>query len=282
MVASITNSTFIIFPIDIKICSDSSSTLIEFIKYIWISIHILECFMLLILVIGLRKIRDEFNISNELLFIGCMWIIFETFFLINSNAVELTQQRVILMLELARNYITVIISGLIPLIKSYQVLNLPICATKECASNFNLLLYTEKTYNAFFCYLKSYMPEGAKFLSFYTELNVFKHSLNHNEINILSTDIYQKYLNENSQFYIDFPPHLLENLHSAYQSSEKTSYSGVYENLGNYVYATLKDYYYPNFKMSSEYKSLESDLEMDEAIYSRLVASSMIQSSDID
>lgn len=188
----------------------------------------------------------------------------------------------VIILDIFRNYLIIIVSGLLPLLKSFKSLNLPICTTKECAANFNLLLITEKTYDSFFNYLKSNMPEGAKFLSFWTELNVFKHSKNQKEVTLLSTDVYDKYLNENSEFYIDFPPYLLDNINKSYQKSTKNTYNEVFDGLGEYVYSTLRDYYYPNFKMSRDYKDLENELEKDEIIYSRLVASSMISSMEIE
>ena len=127
------------------------------------------------------------------------------------------------------------------------------------------------------------MPEGAKFLSFWTELNVFKHSRNSsNANNILSTDIYEKYLRENSDMNIDFPPHLVEAVHRSYKTQYKNAYCDGFDALGDFVYNTLKDYYYPSFKMSKEYKQLEKDLEKDEIVYSRLVASSMISSLEIE
>jgi hypothetical protein len=238
--------------------------------------------LVLLFVCKLRNLRDEFNISNELLTVGCFWLAFEIIFLVNGNLVKFIDQFYLILLDIVRNYITVIISGLFPIIKSFKSLNLPICTTKECAANFNLLLYTEKTYDAFFNYLKAYMPEGAKFLSFHTELNVFKYTQNQKEINTLSTDIYEKYLNENSLLYIEFPSHLVDSLHKSYQNSGKSCYSNVFDSLGEFAYNALKDYYYPNFKMSNEYKQLENELERDEVIYSRLVASSMIQSADIE
>ena len=168
-----------------------------------------------------------------------------------------------------------------PLIKSFKSLNIPICMTKECASNFSLLLMNEKTYNSFNEFLKKYMPDGSKFLTLYTELNVFKHNQNHDN-KILSSDIYETYLNHNSKMYIDFPPYLIDKIHIGYKTSNKNSYDSVFDSLGEYCYNILKDYYYPNFKLSNEYNTLETELEKDEIIYSRLVASCMISSFEID
>jgi hypothetical protein len=276
-----------IFPIEVDACSNKNITISSFLQILWMGIHFLEILMLMLIVLRLRNVRDEFNISYELCAVGLMWLFFELFLIINLTFSRFVDQNIIIILDILRNYFTVIISGLLPVMKSFKSLNLPICTTKECAANFNLLLITEKTYDAFYDYLKSYMPEGAKFLSFWTELNVFKHSKKNVErksssTNLLSTDIYHKYLVESSPMYIDFPPQLVENIHKSYKSSCKDKYSEVFDALGEFVYNTLRDYYYPNFKMSSEYRKLEGELEKDEIIYSRLVASSMISSLEIE
>jgi hypothetical protein len=272
-----------IFPIELEVCKNKnqSNDILPVMEILWIILHSIECIAIFILVIQLRKVKDEFNIRDELLTVGSVWLGFEVIFIFNINFMFMDPNSVVI-LDLLRNFITVLVSGLLPIIKSFQSLNLPICTTKECASNFNLLLITEKTYNAFYDYLKSYMPEGAKFLSFYTELNVFKHSKNTGEVNLLSTDIYEKYLDEKSDMYINFPDNLVENIHKSYLKFPKNVYTEVFDGLGEYAYNTLRDYYYPNFKMSKEFKNLENDLEKDEIIYSRLVASSMISSLEIE
>jgi hypothetical protein len=275
-----------VLPIEVDVCTNKNISPNILFQFFWMSIHFLEIILLIIVVFKLRHIRDEFNISNELCTVGLVWMGFEILFMINNSYSRFLDENVIFVLDMMRNYIIIIVSGLLPVIKSFQTLNLPICTTKECAANFNLLLMTEKTYDAFYDYLKSYMPEGAKFLSFWTELNVFKHSKKNNEknssTNLLSTDIYQKYLVETSDTYIDFPPQLIEKIHKSYKNSPKDIYSDVFDSLGEFVFNTLRDYYYPNFKMSVEYRKLEGDLEKDEIIYSRLVASSMISSLEIE
>jgi hypothetical protein len=276
-----------IFPIEVDACFDRSITTSSVFQVFWMAIHFLEILILILIVLKLRNVRDEFSISEELSSVGFVWLIFELFFIINICFSRFVDQNIIIILDIIRNYFTVIISGLLPVVKSFNSLNLPICTTKECAANFNLLLITEKTYDAFYDYLKSYMVEGAKFLSFWTELNVFKHLNKYNEkkiisTNLLSTDLYQKYFVESSPMYIDFPPQLIENIHLSYKSASKDKYSEVFDSLGEFVYNTLRDYYYPNFKMSNEYKKLEGELEKDEIIYSRLVASSMISSLEIE
>lgn len=53
--------------------------------------------------------------------------------------------------------------------------NLLATQTKECATNFNLLLITEICYQKFYDFLKNYQSgNGAKYLQFYTQLSVFK------------------------------------------------------------------------------------------------------------
>ena len=270
-----------IFSNDLEICKNQNIKVIPFFQFLWVLIHSFECLVILFLVIKLRSVRDEYNISTELLIVSVNWMGFELISIVNTyfNFVDVNWT---IIFDLIKNFVTVLVSGLIPILKSYKSLNLPICTTKECASNFNLLLITEKTYNAFYDYLKICMPEGAKFLSFYTELNVFKHSRNSGKVTLLSTDIYEKYLDEKSDMYINFPDSLLENLNQSYQKFPKNVYTDVFDSLGEYTYNNLRDYYYPNFKMSKEFKNLENELEKDEIIYSRLVASSMISSLEIE
>ncbi len=176
-------------------------------------------------------------------------------------------------------------SGIYPLrISFYENHNLPICTTKECASNFNLLLINEKTYESFMKFLNKYSKEGSKLLLLWTELNVFKHSSKNpvKELNILSTEIYDKYLKDNSENYIDVPNGIIEKIQISYKSLNNNIYHPCFDILLEYVFNNLKDIYYPNFKISEEYKNLEKDLETDEIIYSRLLASSMISSLEIE
>jgi hypothetical protein len=188
-----------------------------------------------------------------------------------------------MIINILRNSSIIIISGVFPLAKSYTKVSLPVCATKECASNFHLLMISEKAYNSFYDYLKEHSKDGLKLLSFWTELNVFKHSNRINSSNpILSTDIYEKYLNEGSELYIDFPAKLLTNINKVYLNTSKSIYNDVFDDLGDFAYTNLENYDYPNFKNSDMYKNLEKDLEREEVIYSRLVASSMISTIEID
>lgn len=277
------NVTEYVFPIDLIFCSNSDKelTTLLFFKYFWNIIHLLESLLLFILLFKLKRVKDEFNISDELCTIGLIWLVVEVLFLVNGTISSFLNQNIIIIIHVIRNFLTVIISGLLPVIKSFKVLNLPICTTKECASNFNLLLITEKTYDAFYTYLRDNAPAGTKLLSFWTELNVFKHSRN-NEVRLLSTDIYGKYLLETSDMYIDFPAKLVVGMHSDYTKNDKSKYSEAFDSLGEYAYNTLRDYYYPSFKVSPEFKKLEEELERDEIIYSRLVASSMISSIELE
>jgi hypothetical protein len=252
-----------------------------FFKGIWFTIHFIETSLVIYFLYKLRNIKDEFSISTELITVGCFWIGFELIFVTNSSFYNNISPNVIIVLDIFKNYLIILVSGLFPLIKSFRSNNIPVCTTKECAANFNLLLITEKAYDAFYEYLRINMHEGMKFLSFWTEVNVFKHSKNDNKVSLLSTDIYDRYLNLNSDLYIDFPPNLIEKLNISYKNTSKTQYCDVFDDLADYAYVTLKDYYYPSFKVSPSYKTLEEELEKEEIIYSRLVASSMISNIEI-
>jgi Regulator of G protein signaling domain len=219
--------------------------------------------------------------------ISIIWLLFDLidYILFYYFEVKLLGEYQFIFLELLRNYFLLIISGIYPLTLSYQEkFNLPICTTKECASNFNLLLITEKTYDAFMKFLNKHSPDGSKLLLLWTELNVFKHSnkTTKKEISYLATEIYDKYLKENSENYVDIPFNIIEKIQQSYKSLSKNNYHPSFDELLEYVFNTLKDIYYPNFKISDDYKFLEKDLETDEIIYSRLLASSMISSIDIE
>lgn len=190
-----------------------------------------------------------------------------------------------IILELIRNYCLICTSGIYPLVISFrETFNLPICTTKECASNFNLLLITEKTYDSFMKYLQKYSPNGSKLLLLWTELNVFKHSCRtpNKEVSFLATEIFDKYLKENSDNYVDIPYNIIEKIQSSYKTFSKNIYHPSFDELLEYIFTTLKDIYYAYFKISEDYKILEKDLENDEIIYSRLLASSMISSIEIE
>jgi hypothetical protein len=225
----------------------------------------------------IRYIKDEFNISDELIFIGITWLGFETVFLLNNYHIKMFETEGILLLNLIKNYLIFTISGLIPIIRSYQSFYLPICTTRECASNFNLLLMNEKTFNSFYFYLRDNMAEGAKLLNFWIDINLFRHNQRKNsKVQILATDIYDKYIKENAELYIDFPSNLLEGLHKSYLRTEKSLYNDIFDDLCEYVYDTLNDYYFPAFKNSETFRNLQKELENDEILYSRLVQSKMI------
>jgi len=102
-----------------------------------------------------------------------------------------------------------------------------------------------------------------------------------NHTQILSTDIYDKYLKEGSEFYIEFPVNAVENIHKSYLNSSKNLYSQVFDDLLQHVYERLKDYYFPLFKNSEPYRKLEEELDKEEKLYSRLIESRMI-STEID
>lgn len=168
-------------------------------------------------------------------------------------------------------------SGLIPIIKSYKRFYLPFCTTKECASNFNLLLMNEKTFNTFYFFLKDKMVEGAKLLNFWIDINLFRHNRRkNNKVQILATDIYDKYIKQNAELYIDFPSNLIEGIHKSYLKTEKSLYNDIFDDLSEFVYDTLNDYYFPAFKTSECFKKLQNVLENDEILYSRLIQSNMI------
>lgn len=216
-----------------------------------------------------------------------MWLNYEIANNIILNIFEwkLLGEYQFIIFEVLKHYSLLLFSGYFPLHISFsQNFNLPICTTKECASNFNLLLITEKTYDAFMNFLKMHSPEGSKLLLLWTELNVFKHSCKNSnkEVSFLATEIYDKYLKENSEHFVDIPHNIIEKIQLSYRISNKNIYHPCFDELLEYLFSTLKDIYYPNFKISNDFKTLEKDLETDEIIYSRLLASSMISSLEIE
>lgn len=219
--------------------------------------------------------------------ISLIWLKFEltSYIFLYIFQLKILGEYQFVILELIRNYSLIIISGLFPLHISFsENLNLPICTTKECASNFNLLLITEKTYDSFMKFLNSHSQEGSKLLLLWTELNVFKHSCRtpNKEVSLLATDIYDKYLKESSENFVDVPHNIIEKIEYSYRTYNKNLYHPCFDELLEYVFVTLKDIFFPNFKISDDYRILEKDLETDEIIYSRLLASSMISSLEIE
>lgn len=189
-----------------------------------------------------------------------------------------------LIFEFIRNYLLLIINGIFPLYISYSKnYKLPILTTKECAGNFSLLLVTEKTYDCFMKFLNTHSSDGSRLLLLWTDLNVFKHISNNpkKEVNLLSSEIYDNYIRENCENYVDIPCDIINKIEHSYKSSNKNTYNPCFDELLEYVFNTLKEVYYPNFKISDQYKDLEKDLETDEIIYSRLLASSMISSIEL-
>ena len=183
----------------------------------------------------------------------------------------------ILIIDLLKNYLIFVTTGLMPIIRSYQRFYLPICTTKECASNFNLLLMNEKTFNSFYYFLRDKMSEGAKLLNFWIDINLFRHNQRKNsKVQILASDLYEKYIKQNAELYIDFPSNLVEGIHKSYLKTEKSFYNDIFDDLSEFVYDTLNEYYFPAFKNSENYKKLQKELEIDEILYSRLIQSNMI------
>jgi len=95
---------------------------------------------------------------------------------------------------------------------------------------------------------------------------VFKHSnkTSSSDSKIIATEIYDKYLREGSDLYIDFPSRLLNNFNQSYLKTNKAIYNTAFDDLGDYVYSTLHTYDFPSFKNSPEYRELEKNLERDE------------------
>ena len=265
-------------------------------KLFWYFCHIIEIFGIAYSICRLRynlnfykhsrQIKDEYKISRELFIISIIWFFFDIanyiiFFIFKFTILGEYQY---IIFEFVRNFCMILVSGLFPLMISFNSLNLPICTTKECASNFNLLLITEKTYDSFMNFLNKCSPDGSKLLLLWTELNVFKHSSRnpYKEVSILASEIYEKYLKENSENCINIPHSIIEKIQESYRISSKNIYHPVFDELLDYVFCALKDIYYPNFRISEDYKILEKELETDEIIYSRLVASSMISSIELE
>jgi len=272
------------FPVDCEVCNNLGYHW-YLIPELWFFIHLLESLIIFFNIFLLKNVQDEFNISEELIIIGMLWVFFEGIQLSNSFYFNYLDEISRLMIELFKHYIICIVTGMLPLMRTCQDFYLPICSTKECASNFNLALMNEKTFNAFYFYLKENIPEGSKYVNFWVDLNNFKNvgsgieAENHTQI--LSTDIYDKYLKEGSEFYIEFPVNAVENIHKSYLNSSKNLYSQVFDDLLQHVYERLKDYYFPLFKNSEPYRKLEEELDKEEKLYSRLIESRMI-STEID
>ena len=206
------------------------------------------------------------------------WLSLEMFFLFNSYN-DYIHHYTVVIIDLLRNFFIAIISGLVPLYKSFTFYALPTYITKEFASDFSLLMMNEKTYTAFSDYLKTNDINGYNYLCFYTEVNVFRHKNSIGITNIIATDIHGRYLSQSSKNHIDFPEQLIVKLQQNYQNCEKNKYDKSFDALCDYAFTKLRDEYFLKFKSAKEYNKLVADLEKDETIYSRLIASSMIMNS---
>jgi hypothetical protein len=132
-------------------------------------------------------------------------------------------------------------------------------------------------------FLKFNYIEGVRLLLLWTDLNVFNHLSNvpKKEINLLSSEIYDNYIKENSEKYVDIPSDIINIVENSYKISNKNVYNPCFDVVLEYAYTTLKENYYINFKTSDKFKELEKDLESDEIIYSRLLSSSMISNTEL-
>lgn len=160
---------------------------------------------------------------------------------------------------------------------------LPIITTKECASNFNLLLLTEKTYNSFSKFLTDFSQDGLRLLLLWTDLNVFKHSsyMQNKKVMLLSSEIFDKYIEEYSECYIDIPADIIKKIENSYRNLNKNLYHPCFDELLEFVFDSLKDKYFPYFKDSDEYKNLQIELENESIIHSRLLGSSTISNIEL-
>lgn len=216
--------------------------------------------------------------KSELLIVVISWLGLEMFFLFNSYN-EFVHHYTIVIFDLGRNFTIAIISGLLPLYMSFRLYHLPTYITKEFASDFSLLMMNEKTYSAFSDYLKVYDINGYNYLSFYTELNVFRHKQSSGITNMIATDIHGRYLHPSSKCYIEFPESYVIKLQNSYKNCEKNKYDNGFDSLCEYAFLKLRDEYFYKFKNTPHFKKLEAELEKDETIYTRLIASSMIMNS---
>lgn len=183
-----------------------------------------------------------------------------------------------LFFEILRNFCLLIISGIYPLKLSFNKnkdFSLPIFTTKECARNFNLVLINEKSYNSFSKFLENFSQDGLRLLFLWMDLNIFKNnSINSNKKIIISSDIFEKYIKEYSEFYIDIPGDIIQNIEFSYRNIAKNLYDDSFDELMDFTFNNLKNNYFPVFLESEEYKKLEEDLRNEEIIYSRLLGSS--------
>lgn len=232
-----------------------------------------------------RNIKDQFSISQELSIILVIWLFFDSFNYLFFFVLELDilGNYQFLFVENIRNYALLLVCGFYPLYLSYYKNPvLPIITTRECAKNFNLLLLTEKTYNSFAKFLSNFSQDGSRLLSLWTDLNIFKHSsYMKSKSNVCSSDIFEKYINEYSEYYIDIPGDIINRIENSYLDISKNLYHPSYDELLDYVFNTLKDVYFPYFKNSEEYINLEKELKSEEIIYSRLLGSSVISNFEM-
>ena len=196
---------------------------------------------------------------------------------------------------------------------SFKKINFLMTYTRECALKFNLLLVSEPCYKRFYEYLKTLDDEkGLAVLEFYTELSLFKNfsklkniyisqSASTNELVMNLNDdfllmkkkkkeiinknktknimtIYEKYLDLQSNKYVELPSNLMHLIHNSYTKNEKKSYTLEWDKVIEYLYNLLENEYYSSFKKSSKFKELLDYLSNDEDIQAKMIFGSAIES----
>jgi len=223
---------------------------------------------------------NQFQINLELIYISIVSVIWEVAELILYF--QKVDDDLLSLFEITRTYILLIISGLAPIIYSFKQENMCINTflTTESISNFDLMLMSERPYYNFMKYIREEQIEGLKLLNFWTVSNVFKYNSSQNHT-ILASEIYEKFLKEDSINYINFRPDLIEEFVECYQKIEQNRYSLILDNMKNIVYTQLRDFYFPKYKMSRCYKVFKQEIRQEELIYSRLIASDMMSNSEL-
>jgi hypothetical protein len=270
----------ILVPGYIKIASQAGSDDISLKTEIaYIAICFIEEVLFVTAVFKLRHIEDHFKMTRELTLVCLLWFC-------NSVVSRYWAETWWLYECIARNWALMLISSLWPVYKSFRGFGFSEAITSEVANSLELLLQNQFTLDYFEKFLSkgdfsrerrdsgvpssSAVPDhmGERLLDFWLQCEIYRNSPDLPQ----AQHLYIQYIDPESKTSIDLPLQLVRDIKAGLDSSPDGT---LYLNTQEFVFATLRDYYFALFQRSVEYSKMMREITRQEIYLNRLVLTSL-------
>ena len=245
----------------------------------YIAICFIEEVLFVLAVFSLRHIEDHFKMTRELTLVCLLW-------LCNSVVSRYWGETWWLYECIARNWVLMLISSLWPVYKSFRGFGFSEAITSEVANSLELLLQNQFTLDYFEKFLSkgdfskerrdsgvpssSAVPDhmGERLLDFWLQCEIYRNSPDLPQAQCL----YIQYINPDSKTNVDLPMQLVRDVKAGIESGPDAT---LYLNSQEFVFATLRDYYFALFQRSAEYSKMMREITRQEIYMNRLVLTSL-------